>query len=441
MGVNMIFSLDKAGGPGGICIFVISIFSVVLIMEGRKISVVAMGAGNRMVTYGAYASLHPEEMVIVAVVEPNLLRRESFAREYGIPQERCFTGWQEFLAQDRMADAVFICTPDNMHYEPAMLALRRGYHIFLEKPIAQSWQECLDIAALARKMGKVVGVGHVLRYHPYFKKMKEVLEEGCLGKLISVNHVEAIGIERMTHAFVRGLWRREEETNPLILSKACHDLDLLVWLTGKLCRQVASFGSLKWFKADNAPQGSTLRCTDGCVVERQCPYSALDLYFRRKRWLRHFDLPQGADMEEVIMQELKTGPYGRCVYRCDNTVVDHQVVSMLMEEDITVNLSLDAFTRDSGRKTHFMCSEGEMSGDEKTLTVRYFHPGREACRYDFSSNAGECNYHGGADLNIVGDFIAALREGDGRHLRTGIESCLESHRVAFEIEKIRLTDR
>lgn len=182
MGVNMIFSLDKAGGPGGICIFVISIFSVVLIMEGRKISVVAMGAGNRMVTYGAYANLHPEEMVIVAVVEPNLLRRESFAREYGIPQERCFTGWQEFLAQDRMADAVFICTPDNMHYEPAMLALRRGYHIFLEKPIAQSWQECLDIAALARKMGKVVGVGHVLRYHPYFKKMKEVLEEGCLGK-------------------------------------------------------------------------------------------------------------------------------------------------------------------------------------------------------------------------------------------------------------------
>lgn len=118
----MIFSLDKAGGPGGICIFVISIFSVVLIMEGRKISVVAMGAGNRMVTYGAYANLHPEEMVIVAVVEPNLLRRESFAREYGIPQERCFTGWQEFLAQDRMADAVFICTPDNMHYEPAMLA-------------------------------------------------------------------------------------------------------------------------------------------------------------------------------------------------------------------------------------------------------------------------------------------------------------------------------
>lgn len=409
-------------------------------MEGQKISVVAMGAGNRMITYAAYADLHPEEMSIVAVVEPNFIRREQFARKYGIPQDRCFAGWQEFLYREQMADAVFICTPDDIHYEPAIAALKRGYHVFLEKPIAQSWQQCLEIAGQARQLGKIVGVGHVLRYHPYFMKFKEIIDGGSLGHLISVNHVEAVGVERMTHAFVRGLWRKESETNPLILSKACHDLDLLVWLTGKSCCRVASFGTLKWFKAENAPWGSTLRCTDGCAVERQCPYSAVDLYFRRKRWLRHFDLPQGADVDEVIMHELRTGPYGRCVYHCDNDVVDHQVVSMLMEDDITVNFSIDAFTRDSGRKTHFMCSEGEMFGDEETLTVRYFHPGQEEVKYDFSSNAGECNYHGGADLNIVGDFIMAVRKGEGKNLLTHIESSLESHRIAFEIEKIRLAD-
>lgn len=338
------------------------------------------------------------------------------------------------MDRGKMADAVFICTPDHLHYEPTMKALQLGYDVLLEKPIAQSWQECLDIVNKARELHRIVGVCHVLRYHPYFKKFREIVSGGKLGELISVNHVEAVGIERMTHAFVRGLWRRESETNPMILSKACHDLDLLVWLTEKKCKQVSSFGTLKWFRSENAPEGSTLRCTDGCRVERQCPYSALELYYRKRRWLRHFDLAAGADADEVILRELQTGPYGRCVYHCDNDVVDHQVVSMLMEEEVTVNFSMDAFTRDSGRRTHFMFSGGEVYGDETTLTVRYFHSACEDEIYDFSAYSGECSYHGGADQEIVRDFLRAVRLRRGDALLTNIESSLESHRIAFEIE-------
>lgn len=407
-------------------------------MEKRKITVAVIGAGNRTNAYVGYALLHPGEMSVVAVVEPNDVRRGLCAHRCGVVPENCFATWKDFLQKEKMADAVFICTPDNMHYEPAMLALERGYDILLEKPIAQSWQECNDIVLRARELHRIVGVCHVLRYNPYFMKFREIVSGGALGELISVNHIEAVGIERMTHAFVRGLWRKESETNPMILSKACHDLDLLVWLTGSSCREVSSFGSLKWFKENNAPVGSTARCTDGCAVEEKCPYSAIDLYFRRKRWLRHFDMPDSADDSEVIMHELRTGPYGRCVYRCDNDVVDHQVVAMQMENDVTINFSMDAFTKESGRKTHFMFSEGEVFGDEQTLTVRHFRPGMTDEIFDFSSSAGECNYHGGADLNIVADFIAAVRQGDGAALLTNIESSLESHRIAFEIEKKRL---
>lgn len=397
----------------------------------KQVTVIAIGAGNRM---SAYAELHPAEMRIVAVVEPNAVRRRQLAARCNIPASHCFLTWEECFNRGKMADAVFICTPDHMHYEPTMKALQLGYDVLLEKPIAQSWQECLDIVGKAKELHRIVGVCHVLRYHPYFKKFRQIASGGELGELISINHVEAVGIERMTHAFVRGLWRRESETNPMILSKACHDLDLLVWLSGRKCLQVSSFGALKWFRAENAPSGSTLRCTDGCLIEQQCPYSALELYYRKKRWLRHFDLDAEADADNVILHELKTGPYGRCVYHCDNDVVDHQVVSMLMDDDVTVNFSMDAFTRDSGRRTHFMFSGGEIYGDETTLTVRHFHSSRKDQIYDFSAYSGECNYHGGADQEIVRDFIRAVRLRRGDTLLTNIESSLESHRIAFEIE-------
>lgn len=336
----------------------------------------------------------------------------------------------------KQADAVFLCTPDDLHYQPALCALEKGYDILLEKPIAQSWRECVEIVAKAKELGRIVGVCHILRYHPYFIKFKEILESGRLGEIISVNHVEAVGIDRMTHAFVRGLWRKRE-ANPMILSKACHDLDLLVWLTGRKCMDVSSYGSLKWFSETNAPQGSTERCIEGCAVEKECPYSALNLYFRQKRWLRHFDIPEGENPEPYILRELKEGPYGRCVYRCDNDVVDHQVVSMLMEGQVTVNFSMEGFTKKGERRTHIMCSNGEIYGDEKTLTVKYFHPAYPDETYDFSAYSGECNFHGGADWSIVADFIKAVREHDASCLRTNIETSLESHRMAFEIERKR----
>lgn len=407
-------------------------------MEMRKIKVAAIGAGNRLNAYAEYACLHLEEMEIVAVVEPNEVRRKHCAERFHIPSEYCFASWTQFFEYPPLADAVFLCTPDHLHYQPALAALEKGYHILLEKPIAQTWQECQDIARKAEVYGRIVGICHVLRYHPYFRKFRQIVENGELGEIISINHVEGVGIERMTHAFVRGLWRRTDETNPMILSKACHDLDLMVWLTGRKCLEVSSYGSLKWFKEKNAPVGSTLRCTDGCLIERECPFSALRLYYRQKRWLRHFDIPEGIDPDPVIMQELKTGPYGRCVYRCDNDVVDHQVVSMLMEDEVTVNFSMDAFTKEGGRKTHIMFTKGEAYGDEKQLTVRYFLPGKADEVFNFADSFGECNYHGGADLYIVGDFLQAIRKRKASALLTSIETSLESHRIAFEIEKRRL---
>lgn len=402
-----------------------------------KVKIVAVGAGNRMNAYTRYALLHPEEMEIVAVADPNPLRRQHYRQLFTIPEERCFVSWKECLEGPRLGDAVFLCTPDHLHYEPAMQALEAGYDILLEKPVAQTWQQCRDMEEKSRQKSCIIGVCHVLRYHPYFRKLKEIIEGGRLGELISVSHTEAVGIERMTHAFVRGLWRKERDTNPMILSKACHDLDLLVWLTGRKCVEASSYGSLKWFRSENAPQGSTLRCIDGCAVEKECPYSALELYYRQKRWLRHFDIPEDADPDEVILNELKTGIYGRCVYRCDNDVVDHQTVSLLLEDQVTVSFAMEGFTKTGGRYTRLMFSKGEVYGDERILIVRHFLTGEPDEIYDFSAYWGECNFHGGADLNIVRDFLQAVKTREREALAVNIATSLESHRIAFEIEKSR----
>jgi predicted dehydrogenase len=388
-----------------------------------------------MNAYTEYARLYPEELEIAAVVEPNPLRREQYASTFGIPVAQAFASWEECLQRPRMADAVFLCTPDPLHYRPALAALEKGYHILLEKPIAQSWEQCSEIASRAAACGRIVGVCHVLRYHPYYRKIKAVLESGVLGEVISVSHRIEIGIERMTHSFVRGLWRKERESNPILLSKACHDLDLIVWLTGRKCRSAESCGSLKWFRACNAPAGSTHRCVDGCAVEQECPYSAVELYYRKKRWLRHFDLEGGEDPDAVIRKELQEGPYGRCVYRCDNDVADNQVAVMQLEGNITVDFSLNGFTREGGRRTRIVCSRGELSGDEKRLAVTAFRKEPEV--YDFSDTYGECNFHGGADLHLVADFLKAVRAGSAAHFPARIEEVLESHRIAFEIEKKR----
>jgi predicted dehydrogenase len=318
-----------------------------------------------------------------------------------------------------------------------MMAIESGYHVLLEKPIAQTLEECLTIGEAARKKGVLVSVCHVLRYHPYFMKIKELVESGELGHIISINHRTSVGVDRAAHGFVRGIWRSERLSNPMLMSKCCHDIDFLLWLTKTPCRKLTSFGSLRWFKAKNAPEGSAERCID-CGVESTCPFSAVDLYQVRRDWIANFDVPKGKTIDDVIEEQLREGMYGRCVYHCDNDVVDHQIVSMEMESEVTINFSMDIFTLKDCRETHISLTEGEIDGDENRLRVRRFR-GAEETVYDFSGLAHQ-PFHAGADLAIIADFIDAIRTGR-RDLVTSIERSVESHRICFEAERSRKEQR
>jgi predicted dehydrogenase len=404
---------------------------------GKPVTAVVLGAGSRGNTYSSYSEKFPDELKIVGVAEPIEFRRKRFAERYKIPEKYQWVTWEHAFQIPKFADAVIITTPDHLHYGPAMGGLNMGYDMILEKPIAQSWNECNDILKLTEKNNRIVAICHVLRYTPYFRKMKEIIDSGELGEIVSIQHFEPVEHIHMSHSFVRGNWRNTKESNFMLLAKSCHDLDILRWVIGKHCTRVSSFGSLKYFKKENAPAGCTMRCTDGCKVESTCPYSALKTYYRNRTWLHHFDLPQDGDKGPAIMKNLKEGPYGRCVFHCDNDVVDHQIVNMEFENDITASFSMEAHTSYAGRRTRIMCTNGDMVGDMETLEVFNFKTEKKVV-WDTTKLLLDKSGHGGGDYGLVRDWVQAVSQKNPNLLTSTISASMESHLMAFRAEESRL---
>jgi predicted dehydrogenase len=403
----------------------------------RPITVVTLGAGSRGNVYGNFAVNYPEEMDVIGVAEPIALRNGRYTKKHNILETNRFQTWEDVFKRPKFADAVLITTPDNLHYGPCMAALRAGYDVLLEKPISPSEKECREILALAKKTGRIVAVCHVLRYAPYFVKLRELMQSGAIGDIVSIQHIEPIEHIHMSHSYVRGNWHDRHATTPIILAKSCHDLDMLRWLVGKPCQRIVAMGGIKWFKKENAPAGSTDRCMNGCAVESTCPYSAMKIYHRERGWTYVFDLPEEKEKHgEYILEKLRTTNYGRCVYRMDNNQEDHYIASMEFEGGITASFSMEAFTSYAGRRTRVMGSMGDIVGDMETFTLTDFRTNKSTV-YDNSSGDG----HGGGDWRLVRDWLQAVSQRNPDLLTSTIDASIESHVMGFMAEKSRKTGK
>ena len=398
----------------------------------KPITAITLGAGNRGNVYGNYANKYPNELNIVGVAEPIQIRRERYMQKHHISETQSFHTWEDVFELPKFADAIIITTPDDLHYGPCMAALKMGYHVLLEKPISPSEQECRDILNLAEETGKIVAVCHVLRYAPYFIRLREIIQSGVLGKVLSMQHFEPIEHVHMSHSYVRGNWHNSQKTTPIILAKSCHDLDIIKWMLGKSCTHIQAFGSLSWFTEANAPAGSTARCMDGCKIEAQCPYSALKVYHRDRNRTYVFDLSEDKSKHgKEILEYLRTTNYGRCVYRMENDQPDHYTCNMLFEDEVTASFSMEAFTSYHGRRTRIMGSLGDIVGDMQKFTYTDFLTG-EKTEWAQSSDG-----HGGGDWRLVADWIQAIDQQDSSLLSSTIGASIESHVMGFEAEKSR----
>jgi predicted dehydrogenase len=378
------------------------------------------------------------------------------AQQLGVGPEQRYDDWSELAARGRVADAVVIATPDHEHLAPARRFAEMGYHILLEKPIAPTPAECVEVVEAVEKAGVILAVCHVLRYTAYTDAVKRYVAEGRLGSIVGVSHLEPVGWWHFAHSYVRGNWRRLDGSGPTILTKCCHDLDWLRYIVDRAAVAVSSRGALHHFTPANRPAGAADRCLD-CAVEPDCPYSAARLYLgflgdpQRERW--PLSVVTTELTEPGVRRALREGPYGRCVYACDNDVVDHQVVTIEFEGGVTATLTMSAFTPLGHRRTQIMGTRGFLDGDGDRLTFTDFLTGAAetvdvtggspaaaelvgAAPDQRSTAAGG---HGGGDFGVIDAFVTAVAAGDPAPIRSGGRESLESHLMAFAAERSRQT--
>ena len=400
----------------------------------RPITAVVMGAGSRGSIYAGYAKDHPEQLQITAIAEPRMDRLNALAEKVGVPGEYRFESWEALLSKPKLADCAFICTLDDDHIVPALRAMELGYHILLEKPMSNKESECRQIVQTARRTGRTLAVCHVLRYTPFYMTLKALVDAGEVGRVTTVNQIENVGYWHQAHSFVRGNWRNSKETSPMLLQKSCHDMDIILWLMGSNCTKVHSFGSLGHFTPENAPEGAAKRCLDGCPHIDTCPYSAPKLYMDMDRTGWPVDVITTDMSPDGRRKALEKGPYGRCVYYCDNDVVDRQVVNLEFENGGVATFTMTGLTADFFRELKIFGTEGQIRANmgSKEIVVQRFGQEPKTVPVDMGL---EASGHGGGDYGILADFLRILREGG--ESRSSAEVSLQSHLICFAAERSR----
>ncbi|SEB31015.1 Gfo/Idh/MocA family protein [Streptomyces melanosporofaciens] len=407
----------------------------------RPVTLAVVGAGARGAAYAELAAQWPERVRVVAVAEPRDAVREPFASRHGVPGENAVADWRELTARGRIADAVLIATLDADHLAPTAAFAEQGYDILLEKPIAPGEAESVAIGEAAARTGAMVAVCHVMRYTHYTRKVKELLPE--IGEVVSVEHLEPIGAYHFAHSFVRGNWRRTDESSCTLLAKSCHDIDWLGHVIGRPVVRASSFGGLFHFRPENRPALATDRCLD-CPLQDSCAYSATTLYrdgLRHGGTKRYFTrvMTAGTLTEEAVTEALAEGSYGRCVYACDNDAVDHQVVNLEYEGGATASFTMTAFTPLENRHTKIFGTRGQLTGDGRHIRVYDFRTERTTVVDTSLDGSSAAEGHAGGDENLIRSFVDALHQGRPELIRSGIGESVDSHRVVFAAEHARRT--
>lgn len=453
------------------------------------VTAVLIGAGLRgREVYGQYAKEHPTNLKFVAVADPNKDRRGLFGHTHNIPDTLAFSTWEDLFDSriGKLADAAFICTQDSLHFHPAMKALDMGYNLVLEKPISPSLDECQQLAAAVKKSGLIVQVCHVLRFTKFWQTVKHLVDSGSIGRIVHYDHSENVSYWHFGHSYVRGHYKNAAASSPVILAKSCHDLDLMYWVIGEKALKVQSTGDLSFYRPENAPPGSPERCTDGCPEAEECPWYAPRLYvtaepllriglhapsaltrlgarlavnhrnvikflsrFNRSlrsivEWDRFPSTVITSDLSaEGKLKALREGPFGKCIFKCSNDVLDHQVTTYTFPGGTTGTLTLHGVSDLEGRELRIFGTKGSIRGyfryNGEEITVTDFRHSKTETVYRAGLSMGG---HGGGDFGLMDSFTGVM-QGKLSPVEAGadVNNAMEAHYMAFAAEAARQTGR
>lgn len=402
-------------------------------MERKRIAV--MGFGARGQFYSAFAENHPEKFELVAIIENNPSKIEMAKSVH--KNTRVFSDYREFLKEKIPAHIVVIATQDKQHKDHAIAMMEAGYDLLLEKPVSDNKEDCVAIYKASEKFERNVIVCHVLRYSPFYSTIKNIIDEGKLGEVVSIHASENVGYYHQAHSFVRGPWRNKESSSPMILAKCCHDMDIFRYLMGEKCVSVNSYGGLYHFNRKNAPKDSAEYCSE-CKCD-DCLYKAQKLYTMEKgRWCATYFV-DGELSDENILKHLKKSQYDKCVYKNDNNVVDHQVTIMLFENGKTACHTMTAFSKDIYRDIKIYGTKAELVGnfEDNYIEIRAFGGDVEKINVDISLST--MGGHSGADYFMMCSLHDLLCGKKAQGV-TFLDVSIESHLMCFAAEESRLNE-
>jgi predicted dehydrogenase len=422
-----------------------------------KLTAIIVGAGHRSIVYASYALEHPEDLQIVGVADPSPARRERIVKLFGLTTAQCFTSAEDLASRPKLADFIINGTMDQHHVPTSLPLLAAGYDILLEKPFATHEAELTELVRAARRFGRKVSICHVLRYTPFYAAIRNEVVKGTIGDILSVQAVEHVSYHHMAMGFVRGKWsRRDESHSTMLMAKSCHDLDLITWMkSGIPPVKVASLGGNFYFRPEKAPPGAGTRCLVDCPIEAECDYSARKHYIDHpERWkfyvwdcLEHLEEPT---IEEKIASLKGDNRYGRCVWKCDNDVVDHQSVAIEFADGCTATLNMIGGSARLMRSLHLVGTKGEIQGrfEDSEFIIRHMdlRPGHEYTEERVNLNmhedtSGASGGHGGGDQRMVADFISLLRGETPSISSTSIEDSVAGHLLGFGADRAREENR
>jgi len=404
----------------------------------RALTFAILGCGARGQTFARWIAEHPAQGQVVAIAEPLEDRQTLIGDLCQVPISKRFPCWKELLAQPRMADVVVNTLMDQLHASSAVAALDLGYHMLLEKPMAVTLEDCIAIDRARRANDRTVSVCHSLRYQATYREVKRLLDAGEIGTVVSIDQLEGVDPVHQSHSFVRGNWAKESRATFMLMAKSCHDIDVLLYLVGRDCLRVSSFGGLTHFTRAAKPAGAPSRCSDGCPHEPDCPYSSLKSYAKGEGWGRYIGLDRltQAERDEFV----RTSPYGRCVYDTDNDVVDHQVVNFEFDGGATGTFTMTAFAP-AGRQLRIHGTHGYISAhiDQRKIELhRFWGPDAGSRSIEVPEEQGG---HGGGDDNVISSLIRAIREEDSTAILTNTTESLRTHIIVFAAETARREHR
>lgn len=416
----------------------------------RPVTAVIVGAGHRSLIYASYAVEHPELFRITGVVDIDPVRRQRTAAAFRLTPEQCFESVEQLTTIPRIAEAAINGTMDHLHIETTIPLLAAGYHVLLEKPIGTTEEQIQELYRKVKEYDRIVMICHVLRYAPFYTEIRKRIAAGEIGELVNIQTAEHVSYHHMAVSYIRGKWNSQEKCqSSMLMAKCCHDLDMVTWMTGGARPlKASSFGSLMQFKAERAPEGSGERCLADCEIEETCAYSARKHYIDQKRW--GFYVWENEDLGVTLSEDQKleslqtTNPYGRCVWRCDNDVVDHQSVIVEFDNGCTATHNMIGATSKPCRTIHIIGTAGEIQGvlEDGYFVVR--HPDARA-GHQYSEEKVIVNVtndsHGGGDLLLVQDFVKVLRGERGSISSTRLEESIYGHQIGFAAELSRLQNR